>query len=107
MKFKIESKDLVIFICFCVLLLYICSIGVLNLSTLANEGHFYGFLPFKAFTGEYIGATLVLFILTLIGVFTAVNSYIFDRESGFGFSIGGKKNNGYARWAKKSEIQNN
>ena len=105
MKFKIESKDLVIFICFCVLLLYICSIGVLNLSTLANEGHFYGFLPFKAFTGEYIGATLVLFILTLIGVFTAVNSYIFDRESGFGFSIGGKKNNGYARWAKKSEIQ--
>ena len=105
MKFKIEEKDFIILICFCILLLYICSIGVLNLSTLATEGHFYGLLPFKAFTGEYIGATLVLFILSLIGVFAAVNSYIFDRESGFGFSIGNKKNNGYARWAKKSEIQ--
>lgn len=105
MKFKIESKDLAAFIGFCLLLLYICAICVLNLSTLASEGHFYGFLPFKAFTGKYIGATIVLFILALIGVFTAVNSYIFDRESGFGFSIGAKKNNGYARWAKKSEIK--
>ena len=105
MKFKIESKDLAAFIGFCLLLLYICAICVLNLSTLASEGHFYGLLPFKAFTGKYIGATIVLFILALIGVFTAVNSYIFDRESGFGFSIGAKKNNGYARWAKKSEIK--
>ena len=105
MKFKIESKDLIIFICFCVLLLYLCAITVLNLSTLSTDGVFYGLLPFKAFTGKYIGATLVLFILALIGVFTAVNSYIFDRESGFGFSIGGKKNNGYSRWAKKNEIK--
>lgn len=105
MKFKADSKDWIIFICFCVLLLYLCAIAVLNLSTLATEGHFYGILPFKAFTGKYIAATLVLFILALIGVFTAVNSYIFDRESGFGFSIGGKKNNGYSRWAKKSEIE--
>ena len=105
MKFKADSKDWIIFICFCVLLLYLCAIAVLNLSTLATEGHFYGILPFKAFTGKYIAATLVLFILALIGVFTAVNSYIFDRESGFGFSIGSKKNNGYSRWAKKSEIE--
>ncbi len=105
MKFRADSKDWIIFICFCVLLLYLCAIAVLNLSTLATEGHFYGILPFKAFTGKYIAATLVLFILALIGVFTAVNSYIFDRESGFGFSIGGKKNNGYSRWAKKSEIE--
>jgi len=105
MKFKVESKDLVIFICFCIFLLYICCIGVLNISSLATEGHFYGLLPFKAFTGKYIGATLVLFVLTLIGVFVAVNSYIFDRESGFGFGIGSKKNDGYARWAKKNEIK--
>ena len=105
MKFKIDEKDLIAFAGFCILLLYICAIGVLNLSTLAEEGHLYGFLPFKAFTGKYIGATIVLFILALIGVFTAVKSYIFDRESGFGFSIGGKKNNGYSRWAKKSEVE--
>ena len=105
MKFKIEEKDLIIFIAFCLALLYLCSIGVLNLSSLAVEGKFYGLSPFKAFTGKYIGATLVLFILALIGILVSVKSYIFDRESGFGFSIGSKKNDGYARWAKKSEIK--
>ena len=42
MKFKIEEKDLIAFVGFCILLLYICAIGVLNLSTLAEEGHLYG-----------------------------------------------------------------
>jgi len=86
MKFRIETKDLIIFCCFCIFLLYICCIGVLNVSTLSSTGKFYGLVPFKAFSGEYIGATLVLFVLALIGIFGAVSSYIFDRESGFGFS---------------------
>jgi len=102
MKFKIERKDFIILCCFCVFLLYICCIGVLNISSLATEGHVSGLNPFPAFTGKYIGATLVLFVLALLGIFAAVNSYIFDRESGFGFSVGEKKNDGYARWAKKS-----
>ena len=104
MKFRAEPKDLVIFGCFCVFLLYICCIGVLNVSTLASEGRFYGLLPFEAFTGEYIGATLVFFVLALIGIFGAVSSYIFDRESGFGFSLN-KKDSGYSRWAKKGEVK--
>ena len=63
MKFRVEQKDFVVFCCFCVFLLYICCIGVLNASTLATEGRFYGLLPFEAFTGQYIGTTLVLFVL--------------------------------------------
>ena len=105
MRFKIEPRDLLIFVVFCIFLLYICCIGVLNISSLANEGHFYGLLPFKAFTLKYIGATFVLFILALIGIFAAINSYIFERESGFGFGIGAKKNDGYARWARKYEVK--
>ena len=105
MKFKIEPRDLLIFGIFCLFLLYICCIGVLNISYVANEGRFYGLSPFKALTGEYIMATLMFFIFALIGIFLAVNSYIFDRESGFGFGLGAKKNNGYSRWAKKSEIK--
>ena len=104
MKFRIETKDFVIFCCFCVFLLYICCIGVLNASSLATEGKVYGLLPFEAFTGKYIGATLVLFFLALLGIFGAVSSYIFDRESGFGFSFN-KKDVGYSRWAKKNEIK--
>ena len=104
MKFRIETKDFVIFCCFCVFLLYICCIGVLNASSLATEGKVYGLLPFEAFTGKYIGATLVLFFLALLGIFGAVSSYIFDRESGFGFSFN-KKDAGYSRWAKSGEIK--
>lgn len=105
MKFKVEPRDLLIFGIFCIFLLYICCIGVLNASYLAQEGRFYGLLPFEAFSGRYITTTLTFFILSLIGIFLAVNSYIFDRESGFGFGLGAKKNDGYARWAKKYEVK--
>ncbi len=104
MNFKVDPRDLLIFGIFCVFLLYICCIGVLNASYLATEGHFYGLLPFLAFTPKYITATLTFFFLSVIGIFLAVNSYIFDRESGFGFSFG-KNNQGYARWAKKYEVK--
>ena len=105
MKFKVEPRDLLIFVIFCIFLLYLCCIAVLNLSTLATDGRFYGLLPFMAFAPRYITATITLFILSLVGIFLAVSSYIFDRESGFGFSLGAKKNDGYARWAKKSEVK--
>ena len=105
MKFKVEPRDLLIFVIFCIFLLYLCCVAVLNISTLSVEGHFYGLLPFKAFSPRFITATITLFILSLIGIFLAVSSYIFDRESGFGFSLGAKKNDGYARWAKKYEVK--
>ena len=91
MKIKVEKKDLIIFIVFCVFLLYLCAIGVLNVFSIIGDGEFYGFLPFKAFTGKYIGMTLFLFLASLIGIFLAVKSYIFDHEKGFGLSFGGKK----------------
>lgn len=105
MKFKVEKKDLIIFIAFCVFLLYLCAIGVLNASSIATEGRFYGFLPFKAFTSKYIGMTFFLFLAALIGIFIAVKSYIFDRDKGFGFSVGSKKEKGYSRWATDAEFK--
>lgn len=104
MRFRVEAKDLVIFIVFCIFLLYICCVGVLNVASISRTGEFYGLLPFKAFSSEYIGTTLVFFALALIGIFGAVSSYIFDRESGFGFSLG-KNEKGYARWARKGEVK--
>lgn len=47
MKIKVEKKDLIIFIAFCVFLLYLCAIGVLNASSIATEGKFYGFYHLK------------------------------------------------------------
>lgn len=57
MKFKVEPKDFMLFVIYCVLLLYLCAIAVLNISSLSADGTFYGLLPFKAFTPDYIGAT--------------------------------------------------
>ena len=106
MKIKVEKKDLIIFISFCVFLFYLCAIGVLNASSIASEGRFYGFLPFKAFTSRYIGMTFFLFLAALVGIFLAVKSYIFDRDKGFGFTIGGKKEKGYSKWSTDKEFKN-
>lgn len=105
MKIKVGKKDLIIFCAFCFFLLYLCAIGVLNTASIVSEGKFYGFLPFKAFTAKYIGMTFFLFIAALIGIFMAVKSYIFDRDKGFGFSVGTKKEKGYSRWATDKEFQ--
>ena len=104
MKFRAESKDIWTFVFFCIFLLYICAIGVLNANSLATEGKFYGLVPFKAFTPQFIGATLTLFLLVLVGIFAAVGSYFFDREKGLGFEIG-KKEKGYSRWCKDKEMK--
>ena len=107
MKLKItaEPKDFMIFGIFCVFLLYLSCIAVLNISYISTEGVFWGLSPFKAFTSRYIGATIVVFVAGLIGVFASVKSYIFDRESGFGFSTHKKDKGGYSRWAKPEEIK--
>ena len=104
MKFRADSKDVAIFLGFCVLLLYLCSIAVLNVHSLANYGTVYGIIPFEAFSPDYIVSTLVLFILVLFGIFFSVSSYFFDRDKGFGFTTK-KKDKGYSRWCKDKEMK--
>ena len=66
MKFKVEPKDFLLFCIYCGLLLYLCAIAVLNISSLTHEGTFYGLLPFEAFTGNYLPLTLILFIASFL-----------------------------------------
>ena len=103
-KFVAEEKDIKIFVGFCVLLLYLCAIGVLNAYSLATTSRFYGLLPFEAFSLKYLPTTLTLFFLVMIGVIFSVSSYFFDREKGFGFS-NQKKDKGYSRWCKDKEMK--
>ena len=106
MKFRADSKDIKIFIAFAILLLYICALLVLNASSMARDGTFYGIVPFEAFIpGKgYLSATLVLFIIALVGIIASCKSYFFDREKGFGLTIG-KKDKGYSRWCKDKEMK--
>lgn len=96
------------FVAFCILLLYLCAIAVVNFTTFAASGRFSGLNPFPAFFGNLLPVTLILFLIFLIVIFASVSSYIFDKEKGFGFSlkIGEKENKGYSRWAKENEIKN-
>lgn len=107
MKFKISPKDFMIFCLYCILLLYLCAIAVLNFSSFINEGEFYGLNPFPAFSGDFIVLTLFMFIVSLIIIFTSVSSYIFNKEKGYGFGIklGEKQESGYARWGTDKEIK--
>ena len=108
MKFNVSSKDLVIFIIFCIFLLLLCSLSVSNAISIMNDGEFLGLNPFLGFGSKYILATLLLFVVVLIAIFASVSSYIFDREKGkgLGLNIGEKDEKGYARWSKEKEIKN-
>jgi type IV secretory pathway TraG/TraD family ATPase VirD4 len=107
MKFKVSKNDLIIFIIFCILLLYLCAIGVMNFVTFGAEGHLWGLNPFPAFGPKYLGITLLLFIAALIMIFTSVSSYIFSREKGpgIGIKIGEKEEKGYSRWSTDKEVK--
>ena len=107
MKFRVSKDDLIIFIVFCILLLYLCAIAVLNFVTFGQKGELWGLNPFPAFGSQYLFITLTLFVATLIVIFTSVSSYIFSREKGpgIGIKIGEKEEKGYNRWAKLKEIK--
>ena len=107
MKFKVEPKDFLIFVLYCILLLYLCAIAVINFASLSLDGTFAGLLPFKAFTPEYIGATLILFVIVLIVIFSSVSSYIFkkDKDGGIGIIFKEKSSDGYSKWAKEKDIK--
>ena len=106
LKFRADAKDIIIFLIFCVVLLYFVAVAVLNLHQFSIDSTFHGINPIKAFSSEFIGATLGFFLLALIMIITNVSSYFFDMDDGIGFIPSKKeKKDGYSRWAKDDEIK--
>ncbi len=104
MKFRISSKDLLMFVIFAGFLLYLCAVATTNISYFGATGSFYGLNPLPGFT-EHLGATIVLFLILIVLIFTSVSSLVFERKKGLGIEIGEKDNKGYSRWAKDREIK--
>ena len=104
LKFRAEPQDILIFIIFAIFLLYLVALLMVNLPTLAIEGHFAGLNPLPAFMPDRIFTTIVFYLMALGGLFLSVSSYFFDREDGFGFSTE-KKSKGYSRWLKEKEMK--
>ena len=71
MKFNISSKDLIIFVIFCIFLLFLSSIAVSNAVSIINDGEFIGINPFAGFSKDYIWGTLLLFIVVIIAIFVS------------------------------------
>lgn len=106
LKFTAKPKDTIIFVIFCIFLLYLVAIGVLNLYEIAHNNMFWGLNPIRAFSSEFLVTTLVMYLFALIAVFMSTSSYFFDRGKGFGF---GKKKDkdepGWSRWMKDDEMK--
>lgn len=107
MKFRISKKDLIILACFLVFLLYLCAIGVMNFVTFGSTGSLWGLNPFPAFSGAYLGLTLLLYVVCVIVIFASVSSYIFEKKSGkgVGLVVEDKVEAGYSSWAKEKDIK--
>ena len=105
LKFRADAKDFGIFALFCVVLLFLVAIAVLNLSSFASDGTFAGFNPLPAFQGEYLLPTLVGFFVILVIIAMSVSSHFFEREKGFGVTTHAKKEKGYSRWATDKEMK--
>lgn len=109
LKFQAEPKDWAFFGIFCVVLLYFVAIAVLNLAQFAAsdlDKPFHGFNPFPAFTKDYIGITIVVYIAALVGCIISVSDKFFDRDKGFGiFFSKPKKEKGFSRWATEKEYK--
>lgn len=87
MRFRVSAKDLIIFIIFCIALLILSSLAVLNVTSLLTSTEFYGLNFFMGFTKDYIAATLIVFAAVLVSIFYSVSSYIFEREKGKGIGL--------------------
>ena len=106
LKFRADAKDLAIFAVFCVILLYVCAVAVLNLASFSEFGTLYGLNPIEAFTNmKYLLPTLVAFGMVLAAIIMSVSSYFFDREKGIGISTDAKKEKGYSRWCTDKEMK--
>ena len=105
LKFRADSKDVIVFLLFSLVLFYVVAIGILNISIFLEEGTFHGFNPFPVFSKDFFAPTMVFFLLAILIILTSVSSYFFEREKGFGFSTSPKSEKGYSRWAKDKEFK--
>ena len=72
LKIKVTSKELTLFILFCIVLLYVSSVSVVNLFEMINKQEFAGLNPIPGLLPPYLFATLIVFfepiMLLILGV---------------------------------------
>ncbi len=108
LKFRADPKDWLLFGIYAVILLYFVAIAILNLAQFAAgdiDHPFHGFNPFPAFGKDFIGITIVVYIVALVASVLSVSDRFFDLEKGLGFSTASKKEKGYSKWLEERELK--
>jgi type IV secretory pathway TraG/TraD family ATPase VirD4 len=105
LKMSADPEDILIFVLFCLLLLYIVCLAELNFVSFVGEQTLTGVNPLPAFAPDMFAQTMVLYLLALIAVIIGAGDHFWSFESGFGLKVGKKEKKGYARWASNKEIK--
>ena len=107
LKFRADSKDMLIFIIFSLAWLLVVALSVVNILSFIN-GEMFTLNPIPAFYPKNIGVTLLVFIAGIVAAFAGVKSVFIERDEdskGIGITFNEKKTKNYSRWAKDKEIQ--
>lgn len=106
LKFRADSKDVIVFSIFAFIWLLVVALTVANVSNFIHEEPFtinllLGFAP------RNLAATIIFFFVGIIAAFAGVKSIFIEKEddTGIGLTIGKKKEKNYSRWSKDKEIQ--
>ena len=107
MKFLFRGKkeNFIKFIIYCLFLLYLVAIAILNINSFAREGYFWGLNPLPAFGPDLILPTLVFYFIILIALVLSVSNFFITREKGFGFADARDEPNGFEKMATEAEVK--
>ena len=78
MRFRAEVKDVIIFLIFAIVWLFVVSLAVVNVSAFIN-GEEFTLNLFLGFNKENIIMTLLFFFIGLIAVFASVKSFFLEK----------------------------
>ena len=105
LKIKVSEEDFMLFVGVCVILFLICLIISANFISFGATEQFVGLNIFKNFSASTLGLALLLFVISLVVIFSSVSSTIFDFDKGIGFSLGAKDEKGYNKFMTDREMK--
>ena len=103
--FRAKPEDLVKFFIYCVFLLYLVAIAIINIHTLSTEGFVWGLNPLPAFGSEFLGTTLIFFIVAVVASVMGVSDFFIKREKGFGYTSKQKEEKGYEKMSDEKDVK--
>ena len=103
--FRAKKENVIKFLVYCIFLLYLVAIAILNIHSFSTEAYFWGLNPLPAFGPEFLASTLVFYLIAVIASVLSVSGFFITRDKGFGFA--GEKNDpdGFEKMADEKAVK--